>query len=256
MRPLVAALIFAALIRGQSPPVRNPHTTSADAAAGARIFRSHCADCHGLTGTGGKGPDLTTGVFFHGSSDAELHATISDGIEGTAMPGQFFSADQVWQIVTHVRRLSRGGTAKAPPGDPTRGAALFNSKGCSGCHLVRGVGGVQGPDLSFIGSQRPASQLRQSILEPGAAVDRAYWTADIVLENGQPYKGFILNEDTYYVQLLHPSRGLLTLPKRDFRKFDVVKTSLMPSFQGKLSDAEANDLVAYLWTLQRPRRAE
>ncbi|MEP7365632.1 MAG: c-type cytochrome [Acidobacteriota bacterium] len=256
MRLLAAASFVAALAFGQSPPVKNPHTTSEDAAAGARIFHSHCADCHGITGHGGKGPDLTTGVFFHGGSDAELHNTISDGIEGTAMPGQFFSADQVWQIVTHVRTLSRGGAAKAPPGDPAHGAKLFASKGCAGCHLVRGSGGVQGPALSFIGSQRPAEQLRQSILDPSAYVDRAYWIADVILENGQTYKGFVLNEDTYYVQMLHASRGLLSLPKRDFRKFEISKASLMPSYKGKLSDTELNDIVAYLWTLQRPRRAE
>ncbi|HZO52712.1 MAG TPA: c-type cytochrome [Bryobacteraceae bacterium] len=256
MRPIVAGLLLTALALGQTQPVKNPHTTAADAAAGARIFRSHCADCHGLTGKGGKGPDLTTGVFFHGGSDAELHRTITDGIEGTAMPGQFFSADQVWQIVTHVRALSRGGTAKAPPGDPVRGTALFNAKGCNGCHLIRGNGGVQGPDLSFIGSQRPATQLRQSILDPSETVDRTYWTAEVTLENGEAYKGFVMNEDTYYVQILHPSRGLLSLPKRNFRKFEVSKASLMPSYKDKLNDAELNDIVAYLWTLQRPRRAE
>ena len=51
---------------------RNPRTTPADAAAGAKIFRSHCAECHGLKGEGGKGPNLSSGVYYHGSSDASL----------------------------------------------------------------------------------------------------------------------------------------------------------------------------------------
>lgn len=246
---LLAAVAFA-------QDIRNPHTTPADGAAGARIFRSHCADCHGLTGKGGKGPDLTTGVFFHGASDAALLRNISDGIEGTAMPGQFFSPDQVWQVITYLRSLATTGSLKAPPGDPSRGAQLFTSKGCSGCHLVRGVGGANGPDLSFVGSQRPADQIRKSIVEPNTQVDMAYWMADIVLENGTPYKGFLLNEDTYYVQMLHPAKGLVTLPKRDFRKYVVQKTSAMPSYQGRLSEAELQDLVTYLWSQQRSRRAE
>ena len=248
------AWLLAASAFGQD--VKNPHTTPADVEAGARIFRSHCADCHGLTGLGGKGPDLTTGVFFHGSSDGALLKNVSDGIDGTAMPGQFFSADQVWQVIAYVRTLASKGSHQPPPGDRSRGGQLFSAKGCPGCHMVRGAGGVNGPDLSFIGSQRPAGQIRQSILEPNAQVDMAYWLADIVLENGVPYKGFILNEDTYQVQLLHPSKGLLTLPKRDFRKFAVQKTSAMPSYQGKLSEADLQDLVAYLWLQQRPRRAE
>ncbi len=257
MRPFpVVWLLGASLLAAQDDVVRNPHTTPADVAAGARIFRSHCADCHGLTGQGGKGPDLTTGRFFHGSSDAALLRNISDGITGTAMPGVFFSSDQVWQVIAYVRTLSTKGSAKPPDGNATRGGLLFSSRGCSGCHLVRGAGGVSGPDLSFVGSQRPAEQLRRSIVEPNALVDQAYWRADIVLENGTAYQGLLLNEDTYYVQLLHASKGLLTLPKRDFRKFVVLKNSAMPSYQGKLSEPELQDLVAYLWSLQRERRGE
>ena len=232
---------------------RNPHTTPADADAGAKIFRSHSAECHGLRGEGGKGPSLASGVYYHGSSDDALFRNITDGIDGTAMPGQFFSADQIWQVVTHVRALAKTGSASAPPGDPRKGGALFRSKGCAGCHLVLGEGGINGPDLSFIGSQRPVAFLKQSILEPGETVAREFWPAEVVLENGVTSKGFLMNEDTYYVQLLTRDKGLVTLPRKDFRKLDIRKNSIMPSYRGKLSDAELTDLIAYLWTLQRPR---
>ena len=167
-----------------------------------------------------------------------------------------FRSDQVWQVVSFVQTLAAKGTAKAPPGNRENGAKVFAAKGCGDCHLVKGQGGVNGPELSFIGSQRPADEIRKSIVDPGAAVDMAYWQADIVMENGTPFKGILMNEDTYYVQMLHPSKGLLTLPKKDFRKFTIVKTSAMPSYQGRLQEAELQDLVAYLWSLQRPRRAE
>jgi cytochrome c oxidase cbb3-type subunit III len=251
MRPVPLALLLSAIALAQ---ISNPHTTAADVAAGARIFRSHCADCHGLTGQGGKGPDLTTGLFFHGASDQALLNNISDGIEGTAMPGQFFSPDQVWQVVAFVRTLAAKGSAAAPAGNPEAGAKIFRAKGCLNCHLVKGEGGVNGPELSFIGSQRPAAAIRESIENPNAQVGQAYWQADIILENGTPYKGFLMNEDTYNVQMLHPAKGLVTLPKRDFRKFEIKKTSAMPAFQG--SPAELQDLVAYLWSLQRTRRPE
>jgi putative heme-binding domain-containing protein len=256
LRPIQLALLLSAAAVAQDAAVRNPHTTAEDVAAGARIFRSHCADCHGIAGKGGKGPDLTTGEFFHGSSDAALLRNLSDGIPGTAMPGQFFSPDQIWQVVAFVRTLADKGSAAPPPGNAASGAKLFRGKGCIGCHLVRGEGGVNGPELSYLGSQRPAAQIRESILAPDKEVDMAWWQADIVMENGTAYKGFLINEDTYLVQMLHPSKGLLTLPKRDFRKFEVVKTSAMPAYQGKLQEAELNDLVAYLWSLKRPRRVE
>jgi len=172
MRPILVVWLLSASTSAQE--IRNPHTTAADVAAGSRIFRSHCADCHGLTGKGGKGPDLTTGVLFHGSSDAALLKNVSEGIEGTAMPSSFFSDDQVWQVIAYVRTLAKSGSAKPPPGDAVRGATLFTSRGCAGCHLVRGAGGVNGPDLSFVGSRLPPDQLRKSILEPNAQVDQAF----------------------------------------------------------------------------------
>lgn len=250
-RQLCLLLITLATVLTAQP--RNPHDTPAGAAAGARIFRSHCADCHGLNGEGGKGPRLNTGVYYHGSSDQALFSTVSNGIPGTPMPAQFFSADQIWHVVAHLRSLARTGTHSAPPGDPKTGSALFRAKGCIGCHLVQGQGGVQGPDLTFIGSQRPVAFLRESILSPGAHVAREFWPAEAVLENGASYKGFVMNEDTYYVQLLTPDQGLVTLPRRNFRKWEVRQESIMPSYQGKLAPAELTDLIAYLWTLQRPR---
>lgn len=253
LRPVLLTLFFAAVVLSQ---IKNPHTSPQDVAAGAKIFRSHCADCHGLSGQGGKGPDLTTGQFFHGNSDAALLNNISDGIPGTAMPSQFFSPDQVWQVVAYVRTLAQKGTAKAPQGNRANGQSLFRSKGCLNCHLVNGDGGVNGPELSFIGSQRPSAHLRQSIEEPNAHVDMAFWQADITLENGTVYKGILMNEDTYHVQMLHPVQGLRTLPKKDFRRFQILKSSAMPSYKGKLQSAELDDLVAYLWSLQRTRRVQ
>src|SRR5436305_1069537 len=54
---------------------------------GAILFRQECVFCHGVSARGGmRGPDLTTGSWSHGGSDAELAATISSGVSGTAMP--------------------------------------------------------------------------------------------------------------------------------------------------------------------------
>src|SRR6266567_5518134 len=115
MRFALLALL-AAVACGQEAEVNNPHTTPGDVAAGAKIFRSHCAECHGLSGEGGRGPNLQTGVFFHGDKDADLFRNITDGITGTIMPSVFFSRDQVWQIVAYVRSLNQSGGGR-PPGD-------------------------------------------------------------------------------------------------------------------------------------------
>lgn len=227
--------------------------TEANRAAGEKIFRSHCASCHGLKGVGGSGPSLTTGVFYHGSTDADLFRNISEGIPGTAMPDQFFSSAQVWQIVAYVRSLSETPVRPKLTGNAGSGARLFREKGCTGCHLVKGEGGVRGPDLSVIGSQRSVSHLKESILDPGAKVERDYWVAKIVMKDGANRTGFILNQDTYAVQLLEFKSGLQMLQRADFKDFGVDRGSIMPSYKGELSDAELNDLVAFLASLERAR---
>jgi putative heme-binding domain-containing protein len=227
-----------------------------DVSAGARIFRSHCAECHGLKGEGGRGPNLSTGVFFHGNTDADLMRNISDGIPGTAMPGVFFSPVQVSHLIAYVRSLSQSGAASPPPGDSANGAKLFREKGCVGCHLAGGEGGYRGPDLSTIGSQRSVEHLRQAIFDPDATVLRAYWVAKVTLENGATHAGFLRNEDTHTVQILDFSQGLISLSRHDFRKFEIDKHSIMPSYQGRLTGDEANDLVAYLWSLKLQRRPQ
>jgi cytochrome c oxidase cbb3-type subunit 3 len=221
--------------------------------AGEKIFRSHCASCHGLNGAGGSGPSLTSGIFYHGSTDADLYRNISEGIPGTAMPDQFFSSAQIWQIVAYVRSLSVVPVRPKLTGDAYKGAQLFREKGCSGCHLIKGEGGVRGPDLSVIGSQRSVGHLRESILDPGAKVEPAFWVAKIVAKDGERRTGFILNQDTYSVQLLDFSGGLQLIRRSDFKDFGIDRSSIMPSYKGKLSEAELDHLITLLASLERPR---
>ena len=252
-----ALLLFAAAAAfAQTEDVRNPHATAADVAAGAKIFRSHCAQCHGAKGGGGLGPNLTTGVFYHGSTDADLYNNITGGIAGTAMPGSFFDGTQVWQIVAFVRSLSQVAAATPPTGDAHHGQALFRDKGCIGCHTIHGVGGLKGPDLSFIGSQRSTAYVREAILDPNATVSPEYWVAKISLRNGATLSGYIMNEDTHMVQLLDFSKGLRSLPRNEIVTFEIDKKSLMPPYKDRLSAADVNDLLSYLATLRRERASQ
>jgi len=249
------ALASALAAPGQIP-ARNPRATPEDRAAGAKIFRSHCASCHGVKGTGGLGPNLTTGSFFHGSTDADLYGNISDGIPGTAMPGVFFDGTQVWQIVAFVRSLSQTAAATPIRGNAVHGAQLFRDNGCNSCHLVRGEGAVRGPDLSVIGSERAPDYLRESILDPNAKVAQDFWVAKIIAQDGTSYSGFLMNQDTYMVQILDFSRGLVALPRSSFRDFGIDRSSVMPSYKGKLKDAELDDIVSYLASLKRQKESQ
>src|SRR6185436_850566 len=54
------------------------------------------------------------------------------------------------------------------PGDADLGERFFTGAGnCSSCHMVRGRGGVLGPDLSNLGRERRVLQIERALREPG-----------------------------------------------------------------------------------------
>ena len=60
-----------------------------------------------------------------------------------------------------------------------------------------------------------------------------------------------MNQDIYTVQILDFSRGLQAFSRSEFKDFGVDRSSIMPSYKGKLGDKELNDLVSYLLSLKR-----
>ena len=220
--------------------------------AGERLFHLHCAECHGPAGEGGYGPDLTRGVYRHGSTDEALLHTIATGVPGTRMPATSLSDHQLREIVTYVRSLA-GGIRVAIAGNAQAGEKLFAGKGgCTKCHMIRGEGGRLGPDLTNIGSQRSPKHLRRSILQPDEEINAEFWTVDASDKDGKTYSGIRLNEDTYSIQILDLSEDLHSLAKADLRSLTVdKKKSRMPTYQGMLTASELDDLVAYLYSLQK-----
>ncbi|MDX1985012.1 MAG: c-type cytochrome [Bryobacteraceae bacterium] len=241
--------LWAAALCAQDTEVRNPHTTAADVAQGAKTFRSHCSPCHGLNGEGGRGPNLSNGVFYHGSTDADLLRNISDGIAGSEMPGLFYSPDRVWQVVAYLRSLNAG-SKPASKESIDAGARLFQSKGCAGCHRVNGEGGRSGPDLSEIGKTRSNEHLRQAMLEPDLDVRQRYWLVSATDAAGGSIIGHLMNEDTWSVQYIDSKGGLHSVSKAGLRGYKVEKRSTMPSYRGRVSDAELGQLIAYLSSLR------
>src|SRR5579862_4082635 len=120
----------------QEKPVTNP--VAANSAAineGASLFRANCSPCHGLSAKGGgRGPDLTSGRWTHGSSDAEIFRTISQGVPGTDMPANGFEDSEIWAIVAYLRSLAPPKQA-AVAGDAVKGKQIFENAGCSRCHM-------------------------------------------------------------------------------------------------------------------------
>ena len=245
----IAVTIFFPLpILGQhgSTTVVNPYTTPEHAQSGATLYRAQCAGCHGLDGAGtGAGPSLTSGTFQRGGSDEELFRTISKGVPGTAMPAFSFSGLQVWQLVTHLRAIGIVHGAAQSKGDAEAGAVVFRAN-CSGCHAVRGEGGLIGPDLTAVGSRRSYAELLQSVIDPDADVPSQYWRVNVKTSTGQNLSGIRLNEDTHSLQLRDEKGRLISLLKRNIATTELIRQSPMPSFKDKLTDAQIANVIAYL----------
>lgn len=240
-------LLFFALAQAQ----QNPFNAAADIDAGGRLYRANCAICHGLDGSGGRGTNLTTGVYRRGSSDEDLFKSIANGVPGTEMPPFTLEGRQTFQLITFLRSLAERKDEPKTVGDAARGRVVFEGKGgCYACHMVKGKGSRLGPDLSDTGLRWSPGQLERAILRPDEQVAPRYWYAQALTRDGRKFYGVRLNEDTHSVQLLDSGENLVSLLKADLRGYEIIRRSTMPSYEGRLSRGEVNDLIAWLASLR------
>ncbi len=214
---------------------------------GRSVFRLNCSLCHGLDARGGRGPDLTSGRWTHGGSDAALFGTITRGVPGTEMPSADLPDNEVWMIAAYLRSL--GGGAAAPlAGNRQAGEKIFFAgRACSQCHMVSGRGGRLGPELSRAGAARSARYLTESIREPAKDISPGYETVTVVFRDGRRITGVRKNEDTFSVQLMDEKEELHFLRKKNLKDVVYEKRSLMPAYDERLlSEKDLQDLLAYL----------
>lgn len=236
------------LIALAQQPVGSAAAAASDGEA-AVLYRNHCANCHGDRGQGGRGPGFQTGRFRHGDSDEQLMESIRRGIPGTIMPMFYYDEPQLRLMAAHIRGFSiRRSEPAVVPGNAAAGKELFEREGCAGCHVVNGVGGRGGPDLSEVGAVRAPQHLRQSISDPSADVEPRLFAVRAVTKTGEELYGRRLNIGTFSVQIYDAKRGLVSVLKSDLERFEIVKESMMPSY-GQFAEKQLDDLTAYLGTL-------
>lgn len=248
----------------EGAPGETPQAKATEVKEGASLFRGNCSPCHGLNARGGgRGPDLTSGRWTHGSTDSEIFRTISQGVPGTEMPANAFEDSEISAIVAYLRSLQPPSQV-AIPGDPAKGRKTFTSAGCATCHMVNGSGGRLGPDLSRVGAARGVPYLIDSIRNPDKdlsagmsdpnnhyGVSLVYDTVTVVTASGEKISGVAKNEDTFSVQLMTPREDLLFFLKKDLKEVIHEHKSLMPAYpENALSKTELQDLIGYLVTLR------
>jgi cytochrome c oxidase cbb3-type subunit III len=265
---LALCLLVGATAGAQAPlpmPAPLAAPTPDDLAAGARLYQVHCARCHGLDGSGGMGPPLARPKLRRAADEAGIIEVLSKGVPGTSMiEAWYVSPREMQQLAAHVRSLGR--PAEEPlPGDPAAGRAVYGRAGCATCHIVDGEGIGYGPDLSDVGERRGAGFLRESLLEPAAALPERtvpyepYGYPAYVLVRAQPRGGaevigVRVNEDSFTIQLRDAGGRFHSFRKADLQQLAAdTAVSPMPSYRGVLNDGEIDDLVAYLMTRSSSR---
>jgi putative heme-binding domain-containing protein len=235
-----------------------------EALADGRVhYIASCARCHGVDGGGGEGPPLARARLDRAPDDEALVRIIRGGIPGTAMSGSWWlSPGESTEVARYVRSLAPRGPDEMEPltGDPSRGRALFETEGCARCHTIGGFGTARGPDLTTVGARRGAAHLRDALIDPAAALPRGmtampsdfvdYLVVRVVDGAGGEVRGMRMNEDSYTIQV-KDARGVMhSFQKEALRSLDrEFDRSLMQSYADRLTDAQIEDLVAYLASL-------
>lgn len=252
---LAVAWLIPALAAGQSEPAeKNPFRREPEAfETGKQLYQQRCAVCHGQDARGSMAANLRRARTVVGAEDRALFKVIRNGIPGTEMPSQDLPQDQIWRIVTYLHGIARPGLRPPLPGDTERGAKLFIERGCRSCHMIDGKGGFRGPDLSSIGAQRTAEEIRRAVVEPDAEVAEGFRQAEVMTGDGKKISGLIKNEDTFSLQIQRKDGSFVSLPRAEIREVRRIDGSLMPRKPAaELEASELQDLLAYLDRQRRP----
>jgi cytochrome c oxidase cbb3-type subunit 3 len=251
---VVAVLTIAASVGAQGQDEHG--VTPADIERGGQTFLASCAVCHGPNGDTIAGVNLASGTFRHAVTDQELINVIRNGIPGTAMPPNNLTEAQAGLVVAYLHSLPAAILSSKTSelrGDPVNGKAIFEGKGgCTNCHLVNGVGGFLGPELSSVGLTRRSIELERAMTDPDADIRTGNRTVKIVAKDGTITIGRLLNQDTYSLQMIDAKGNLVAAMKDGVRSWDVMAASAMPAFTSRLTTQELADVVSYLGTMKTP----
>ncbi len=226
-----------------------------ESSRGKKLYLGHCALCHGVDGAGGRGPALTNPWLRRQANQRTVFNTIRIGVEGGEMPGFWLLSDnEIWEIIQYIRGLDLS-TGSRLAGDAVKGKALFDSKGnCDACHVVNGAGAAIGPDLTSIGGRRNAQYLRDSLLDPGKNLPEGYLVVSLTTKDGTKLRGVRINEDSFTIQVRDDSQRVHSFRKDELKELKKeFGVSTMPGYREVFTDAELDDLIAYLAGLREPR---
>lgn len=255
LRITIALAVAWLIASGAAQPAAQDHgeVTPAVLEAGARVYFSQCAGCHGTDGDRVSGIDLRRQQFRRAASDEDLARVITVGVPGTGMPPTALQPAEVRAVIAYIRAAFDANARPVRVGSASAGRTIVEGTGeCLSCHRINGRGSRVAPDLSDVGAARAPDQVHRSLTDPTSGMMPINRPVRITMRDGRTFNGRRLNEDTYTVQIIDEKEQLHSLAKADMKAFVVETKSPMPSYAGKLTAEELSDVIAYLLTLKGP----
>jgi len=159
-------------------------------AAAPKLFQDKCMSCHKIGGLGSdKGPDLSSIGSVRDKNWIFQAITAPQAVGLDAEKMESFQGELIEaQIEDLARYLAAQDGNGGPPGQQmaqaspdsgpvetnyTPDAPFLFQRYCGGCHMIDGVGGTDGPDLSAVGAYRDAEFLAQVIRNPSDVIKGA-----------------------------------------------------------------------------------
>lgn len=226
------------------------------AEAGAKIYSSSCARCHGEDARGtATAPDLIRSVaVLHDRRQMlygkELAPLLEKGPNHNFKFDEKQLADLSQFLTQSINRILRSGYNAQPTnllsGDVKAGEVYFNgSGGCNKCHSATG-------DLAHVGTRYAPAALQQKFLFPNYGLFlKKKVQVTVQLPSGKSYTGDLVRMDDFTVTL-HEKSG----ETRSFNRTAKTKVMEDDPYTGhvalldKYTDADIHNLTTYLATLK------
>ncbi|WP_414663494.1 DUF7133 domain-containing protein [Horticoccus sp. 23ND18S-11] len=153
------------------------------------------------------------------------------------------------EAAAQAEKFARFRTLANTRGNPDRGRELFSSI-CLACHQQGGKGGQIAPALDGVALTGVEALLR-NLLTPSAAMESAYQTFRVVMNDGSVTDGFLAEQSADALVLRLPGAADRRIARRDVKQAAYLRRSLMPEglLEG-LAPEQVTDLFAHLKSLR------
>ena len=150
------------------------------------------------------------------------------------------SSDELKAEISRVARLVRSGD-----GTPVAGQKLFENQ-CGKCHMLFGVGGKVGPDLTSFKRDNLDSML-VNIINPNAEIREGFGTYFVTTSDGRVLTGLLVEQDTQVVVLRTPEGIEVPISRGEIDEMSTSSQSMMPEgLLKQYTDQQLRDLFAFL----------